>query len=309
MAIDPRHLIQLAAIAEAGSFAEAAERLRLAQSALSRNIKTLEERVGAPVLKRGRRGAVPTEIGAALAQFGGVIGSANRQATAIVTSVSSPRADQLRIGATHFIAENFLIEPLSEFMGKRPAVACSVQTGDIEELVEFVSMSESDLAIGQFSTLTKSRNLRVEPLIEDYLTVVARRDHPMARFNVLSNDALQAASWIVPRAEARLRWQIEGALRYIGISSIDVTYETSSVAVMIALLKRSDCIAMVPRFAISPLIRDRELVELLPDRSVPHRTIGILRHPGRRKSALVEQFRRELHKHARQAMARQARGR
>jgi DNA-binding transcriptional LysR family regulator len=215
MSIDPRHLIQLSTIVEMGSFAEAAEHLSLAQSALSRNIKTLEERVGMPVLKRGRRGAVPTEIGSTLAQYGSVIRSANKQATSAVTSVSSPRADQLRIGATQVIAENFLVGPLTEFMGKRSTVACAVQTGTIDELIEIVSLGEVDLAVGQFGVMTNRQDLHLEPLIEDYFTVIARAGHPLARAERPSTGKLAKAGWILPDQQSRLRGQMEGALRYL----------------------------------------------------------------------------------------------
>jgi DNA-binding transcriptional LysR family regulator len=302
MSIDPRHLIQLAAIAETGSFAAAAEKLNLAQSALSRNIKTLEERVGAPVLKRGRRGTVPTEIGAALAQFGGVITVANRQADATVTSVGSPRASQLRIAATPLIAGNFLIGPLTSFMNRRSEVSCLIQTGNVDEMIEIVALGEVDLALGQFGTLANARGLHLEPLIEDYLTVVGRAGHPLRGANGPAKEVLAKAHWIVPRSHTRLRWEIENALKYIGVSSIDITYETQSTALMTDIVKKSDCIAMVPKFAVSPIIADGQIVELLPDRAVPHRPIGILCQTDKRKSAIVNAFCQHLHGSAQQAM-------
>jgi DNA-binding transcriptional LysR family regulator len=308
MSIDPRHLIQLSAIVESGSFAEAAEHLSLAQSALSRNIKTLEERVGMPVLKRGRRGAVPTEIGSTLAQYGSVIRTANRQATSVVTSVSSPRADQLRIGATQVIAENFLIDPLTEFMRKHNSVSCSVQTGNVDELIEIVSLGEVDLAVGQFGVMT-TQELHLEPLIEDYFTVIARADHPLARSQKPSADILGGSSWILPGPQTRLRRQIENALRYLGIESIDVSYESSSMGVLIALVKKSDCVAMVPRFAVSPLIDEGHVVELVPDRTAIHRSIGILCQTAKRNSAIVNGFYADLHRSARRAMANATGGR
>ena len=303
MSVDPRHLIQLAAIVDTGSFAEAAEELNLAQSALSRNIKTLEERVGMPVLKRGRRGAIPTEIGASLAQYGSVIRAANKQASSAITSVSSPRADQLRIGATQVIAENFLIDPLTEFMGKRSTVACSVRTGNVDELVEIVSLGEVDLAVGQFGVMTNTNDLHLEPLIEDYFTVIARRDHPLAGTAKPSSERLAQMSWVLPDQDSRLRRQIESALRYLGIESIDVSYETSSTGVLVALVKKSDCVAMVPRFAVSPLIDEGHVVELVPDRTAIHRPIGILCQASKRNSAIVNSFYADLHRFARRAMA------
>lgn len=301
--------MQLSAIVESGSFAEAAEHLSLAQSALSRNIKTLEGRVGMPVLKRGRRGAVPTEIGSTLAQYGSVIRAANKQATSVITSVSSPRADQLRIGATQVIAENFLVGPLTEFMRKRTTIACSVQTGIIEELIEIVSLGEVDLAVGQFGVMTNRQDLHLEPLIEDYFTVIARSDHPLAPAKRPSTAKLAQMSWILPDQQSRLRAQIESALRYLGIDSIDVTYETSSMGVLIALVKKSDCVAMVPRFAVSPLIDEGHVVELVPERTAIHRSIGILCQAAKRNAAIVNSFHADLHRFARRAMTNAAKGR
>jgi DNA-binding transcriptional LysR family regulator len=303
MSIDPRHLIQLAAIADTGSFAQAAERLDLAQSALSRNIKTLEERVGAPVLKRGRRGAIPTEIGAALAQYGTVIRSANTQANSVVTSVGSPRASQLRIAATQLIAGNFLIDPLTSFMNKRAEVSCLVQTGTVDELIEIVTLGEADLALGQFGTLANAGGLHLEPLIKDYLTVVARGDHPLRGTNEPASEILSRVHWIVPRAHTRLRWEIENALKYMGVSSIDITYETPSTAVMMEIVRKSDCVAMVPRFAVSPMIDDGAIIELLPNQTILHRPIGILCQSTKRKSAIINSFCQDLHRFARRAMA------
>ena len=62
MIIDPRHLMQLTAIVNAGSYSEAAKRMGLTQPALSRNMRILEKTVGARVLERGRNGVTPTEV-------------------------------------------------------------------------------------------------------------------------------------------------------------------------------------------------------------------------------------------------------
>jgi len=302
MSLDPRHLIQLATIVETGSFAQAATQLDLAQSALSRNIKTLEERVGSPVLQRGRRGAVPTEIGTRLAQHGQVIRTAHLQANNTATSISSIKSDHLRIAATRFIGENVLIKPLAEFMAAHESVSCYLETGPIEELIELVTTGQADIAIGQFGSLAQSAELNVEPLIEDYLTVVARPSHPLARRSTLTPDVLAQLKWIMPQPHSRLRWEIETALKYLGISFIEVVYETPSVAAMLTLAQESDCVALVPRFGVSPLIARRQFVELLPKHRVEHRPIGILSKADKRKSAVANSFCRELRREAKRLM-------
>ena len=68
--MDPKYLVQLAIIAELGSVTKAARTLNVTQPTLSRTIKVIEDRVGGAVLRRGRYGVTPTEIGLRLAEEG-----------------------------------------------------------------------------------------------------------------------------------------------------------------------------------------------------------------------------------------------
>src|ERR1700723_2326780 len=65
-AIELRHLRYFVALADAGSFTRAAERMFIAQPTLSQQIRRLEEIVGAPLLQRRRDGVRLTEAGAVL---------------------------------------------------------------------------------------------------------------------------------------------------------------------------------------------------------------------------------------------------
>src|ERR1700689_2957162 len=65
-AIELRHLRYFVAIADAGSFTRAAERMFTAQPPLSQQIRRLEEIVGAPLLQRRRDGVHLTKAGAVL---------------------------------------------------------------------------------------------------------------------------------------------------------------------------------------------------------------------------------------------------
>jgi DNA-binding transcriptional LysR family regulator len=66
LAIELRHLRYFVALAEAGSFTQAAERMFIAQPTLSQQIRRLEEIVGAPLLQRRRDGVRLTKAGAVL---------------------------------------------------------------------------------------------------------------------------------------------------------------------------------------------------------------------------------------------------
>jgi LysR family transcriptional regulator, nitrogen assimilation regulatory protein len=66
MAMDLRQLRYFVAVAETGSFSAAAASLRIAQSALSRQVQSLEEACRGALMERGARGVVLTEAGALL---------------------------------------------------------------------------------------------------------------------------------------------------------------------------------------------------------------------------------------------------
>ena len=66
LAVELRHLRYLVALADAGSFTRAAERMFIAQPTLSQQIRRLEEIVGAPLIQRRRDGVQLTKAGAVL---------------------------------------------------------------------------------------------------------------------------------------------------------------------------------------------------------------------------------------------------
>ncbi|WP_417784385.1 helix-turn-helix domain-containing protein, partial [Terasakiella pusilla] len=65
--MNPNLLQQLAIVVKQGSISRACEQLYITQPTLTRSIKQLEMKVGAPLLIRTRYGVEPTEIGARLA--------------------------------------------------------------------------------------------------------------------------------------------------------------------------------------------------------------------------------------------------
>ncbi len=290
MSLDPRHLSQLATIVSLGSFTEAADQLGLAQSALSRNMKTLEEQVGAPVLVRGRRGAVATDLGNTLAQYGDIIGKAQGQAVSATRSITSIKANYLRIASTRLIAENFLVGPLAAFTEARPDITSQLQIGLIDELSEMVALGKTDLAIGNFAALHNVGGLHVEPLFGDMMTVIARPGHPLVGADGTPAKILADARWVVPWPGARFRWEIDIAIRNLGINLMDVAFESVSVAAMLAVVQRTDFVTMLPWFGIAPLLKNREFVELFPPQSDQSRSIGILTQEVKRHSPVLNGF-------------------
>ena len=84
MKIDERHLVQLAAVVQAGGVTEGATMLGLSQPGVSRTLAMLEKRLGEPLFIKGRRPLQPTPLGRALADHGQAMLTASRKASALV---------------------------------------------------------------------------------------------------------------------------------------------------------------------------------------------------------------------------------
>src|SRR5487761_575723 len=104
--MDPRYLRQLAEIIDNGSVTKAAQALNVPQSTLSRNMKSLEARVGAPVFERGRYGVIPTRIGASLARIGRQISHSLKQAETEYQHWRAGLHGTLRVGVGTMLAHS-----------------------------------------------------------------------------------------------------------------------------------------------------------------------------------------------------------
>ncbi len=132
------------AVAQAGSFTRAAERLGLSQSAISRQIGALEEDLATPLFHRHARGLVLTEQGDILLQAANEV--ARRMASvqsALGDSRDSP-AGHLRVNTTIGIGTVWLVARLPEFLDRYPDISISLLVGDGD--VD-LSMRAADVAI------------------------------------------------------------------------------------------------------------------------------------------------------------------
>ncbi len=130
---------------ELGSFARAAERLGRSQSAVSTQLRKLEEQVGQPLVQKSGRGLALTVAGESL------LGYAKRLLDLNDEAVDSLRGAELegwaRIGLAQDFAESWLPAVLQRFSRAYPRVRIEVQVGLGAPLVEKVLKGELDVAL------------------------------------------------------------------------------------------------------------------------------------------------------------------
>lgn len=132
------------AVAEAGSFTRAAERLNLSQSAISRQMGALEEDLGTALFHRHARGLVLTEQGEILHTAARTVAARMRDAEAQLSESKDKPAGHLRINTTIGFGVGWLTPHLAEFCERYKEINLTLLVQDSE--VD-LAMREADVAI------------------------------------------------------------------------------------------------------------------------------------------------------------------
>ena len=130
---------------ELGSFAKAADRLGRSTSAVSAQLKKLEEQVGEPVLRKSGRGLALTLAGETLMAYARRLLELNDEAAEAVRGVNLE--GWVRIGLQEDFGEHLLTTILGEFARAHPRVRIEARVSRNAELLDFVQSGRLDLAL------------------------------------------------------------------------------------------------------------------------------------------------------------------
>ncbi len=132
------------AVAGAGSFTKAADRLGLSQSAISRQIGALEETIGTPLFHRHARGLILTEQGEILLETAEAVARKIAAAETTLGEVRDEAAGHLRINTTVGLGTVWLTSHLYDFRARYPEITLELVATDSE--VD-LAMRQADVAI------------------------------------------------------------------------------------------------------------------------------------------------------------------
>ena len=156
----------LVAIAETGNFSAASEIVFRTPSAVSMQVKRIEELVGRPVFIRDSRSVSLTADGEALLEHGRRLLALNREM--IAKFVVPDLAGDVRLGAVDHTAEKFLPSVLKRFSESHPGIAVDVTVENSRELAAGIKANELDLAIVSCDS-NKYCDYQVESLMRERL--------------------------------------------------------------------------------------------------------------------------------------------
>jgi DNA-binding transcriptional LysR family regulator len=143
--LDIDQLKTFVAISDTGSFTRAAEMVHKTQSAVSMQMKRLEERLGKPVFARDGRQSKLTEDGERLLDYARRIVKLSNDA--VIALADADLAGHVRLGVPDDYADRFLPEILARFSRSNPRAEVTVLCEPSLSLIERIKGGSLDLAI------------------------------------------------------------------------------------------------------------------------------------------------------------------
>jgi LysR family nitrogen assimilation transcriptional regulator len=280
--VDLRQLRYFIAIAEYGSFSEAAARLRVAQSALSRQIGALEDELGVPLFERHARGVTVTASGALLVERAHRVLDEVAEARAEVMAQARLPSGDAVIGTTS-TTSRMLYGPLAErFARDYPAVQLRFMEGVPYQLLEGLDTGRIDVAVMVDPDPRASQTL--EPLVSEQVYLIGRGDSPDMPTGPCGIDELRRVPLILLPRPAGSRVRLDHMATQAGIE-LTVSHEVANVDVVKDFVARGLGFALLPYSSISPYVAENRFAAV--PLSGMHITRTMVRRSDRAPSAAV----------------------
>ncbi|ODT71644.1 MAG: LysR family transcriptional regulator [Pelagibacterium sp. SCN 63-23] len=277
MKLNERHLMQLAAVLDAGGVSEGAAMLGMTQSAVSRSLSMLEARVGEPLFLKGRRPLQATALGLQLAIHGRAILTASRRATDAVQGHLKGTSGVVRVGGVPFFMDALVSQMIAQFHQEEAGISVNQSYGNLPELVSGLDAQLIDLAIVPIGTTHPGSAYEFIDILPGRNIVACRSGHPLLRRARPKATDLAAYPWIAPLPGSPLMTDLQMILLSIGISELNIRYSGGSLMSVVNFLADSNALAVLP-FSVVFALRKENRVTVLPfDIPQPDRSLGILR--------------------------------
>ena len=179
MNLDIRHLKLIVAVTEEKSVTKAGERLHLTQSALSHQLRDIEERLGTPLFLRINKKMILTEAGDRLLHTARQVLDELKRAEDQISQMAASKQGTLRISTECYTCYHWLPDVMKEFSRKFPGVEVKIEVEATERPIQALLKGKLDLAI--VSSSQREKQLRYQPLFEDEMVALMAPDHPLAR--------------------------------------------------------------------------------------------------------------------------------
>lgn len=254
------HLHYFWAVAHEGNLTRAAERLHVSQSAVSMQIRRLEDDLGHALFERRGKRLLLTEAGRiALDHADAIFAHGRELESALAGSNRERRA--LRVGSLATLSRNFQLRFLEPLFG-RDDVELVLRSGGFADMLRLLEAHVLDVVLANVAPPRDASTAWVaHPLAEQRVSLVGAPRHkrrPRGLAKLLSGEPL-----VLPAAESSIRAGFDALVEELGVRP-RIAAEVDDMAMLRLLAREKLGLAVVPTIVVRDELRAGVLVEVAP---------------------------------------------
>lgn len=255
-----RHLKLVIAIADAGGVTKAGERLFLTQSALSHQLKDIEQRLGSPLFLRAGRRMVLTPAGQKLLDAArGIIADLERTEAEIAAAGNGGPTGLLRLTTQCYTCYHWLPAVLSDFRRAWPRIEVRLVPEATRRSLAALSAGEIDLAIvshgvDEPAPSITGRRLESATLFDDELVMITSPTHRLADRAYVEGRDFAGEQVMLYNTRDEDSTVINQVLRPAGVRPAGLARVELTEAI-VELVKAGLGISVMARWAVAPHVR------------------------------------------------------
>ena len=273
-------------VVEAGGFAAAAREMGVSRSVVNKQVKKLEDELGAQLLRRSTRRVSPTDTGAAFYERAtAIIADLEDAVTAVTELQDSPRGT-LRVNAPMSFGTLHMAGIVAEFMTQHPEVHVELALSDrfVDPLEEGFDVSLR-ISEPRYSTSLVTREItparRVLCASPAYISAMGEPQSP--------EQLKQHRCLHYGYQESGVTWRLQGPEGSVSVP-INCAMWSNNGEVLLAAARRDQGIALLPTFIVGAALQAGELRSLMHDYQPTELTICALYPRHRHLSSKVRLF-------------------
>ena len=284
------------AIASEKSFTQAAEILFISQPSLSKQVKTLENRLGIILLHRTGNKIVLTEAGIIFLQYVERILALCEESCRALNDLKDGERGTLKIGATPTIGTYLIPRIVTLFNQHYSQIKLDITIDSTHFLAQKVAMRSIDLAIVRETIpLGLKKNLEIEKFIQDELVLILPKSHPLTKEKITQND-LYNLNFITLKPNSIIHKEINDILiqHYIQTKRFNIIMELNSIEAIKTAVSLGLGAAFVSSSAIEKEI-ELKTVEIITIENIKiTRTLSLITNTDSHRSKAFDFFYNEL---------------
>ena len=249
------HLYYFYTVCQERGFTKAALKLRISQSAMSEQVRKLEEILGQKLIERTTRRFELTENGKMAQKYAETIFGAGQELVEFMLHRPERGTQLLRVGALSTLSKNFQLQFLKPILDRKD-VSFDLLTGDSKRLLKLLRNHEIDIILSTYPVSeADAGQCYTHPLMESPLCIVSR---DLRKAKKDPEDVLKSERIYLPSRTFESRAEFDYWVEHKRIS-LQVAGQVEAIAFLRLLALTTEALVLIPRMGVMHDLENKNL--------------------------------------------------